>query len=83
MLEAGRDLPQLAAVLRADERREEVFRHRRRGQRRIRIEALEIRARSVLLWSTPMSNAQRSSDWKPCVRPKFANVRGPYSVACG
>ena len=37
--------------------------------------------RSVLLWSTPTSNAQRSLNTKPCVRPKFAKVRGPYSVA--
>ncbi len=37
--------------------------------------------RSVLLWSTPTSMAQRSLNTKPCVRPKFAKVRGPYSVA--
>ena len=38
--------------------------------------------RSVLVWSTPTSNAQLSFHLKPCVRPKFAKVRGPYSVAC-
>ncbi len=38
--------------------------------------------RSVLVWSTPTSNAQFSFHLKPCVRPKFAKVRGPYSVAC-
>ena len=38
--------------------------------------------RSVLVWSTPTSKAQLSFHLKPCVRPKFANVRGPNSVAC-
>ena len=44
MLEAGGELPQLAAVLRAHERREEIVGQRARGQRRIRIQRLEVRA---------------------------------------
>ena len=38
--------------------------------------------RSVFVWSTPTSNAHLSFHVNPCVRPKFAKVRGPNSVAC-
>ena len=61
MLEAARQLPQFLAIRRAHEGREEIFGQRARGQRRVRIQRLEVRRRAACcVWSTPTSKAQCS-----------------------
>ena len=82
MFEAAGELPQFLAVLRANEGGEESSVIEPDASGAFGFSGSRSGPRSVLLWSTPMSNAQFSFHWKPCVRPKFANVRGPNSVAC-